>query len=37
MIEESVIGAFCVYPCEVSSFLFFLVIAIIKSERNKNT
>ena len=29
MMEESVIGAFCVYPCEVSSFQFVLVIAII--------
>ena len=37
MIEESVNCAFCVYRGEVSSFQFFLVFAIIKSERNKNT
>ena len=37
MIEESVNCAFCVYPGEVSLFQFFLIIAIIKSERNKNT
>jgi len=29
--------AFCVYSGEVSSFQFVLVIAIIDSERNKNT